>query len=128
MLRYTRHHYMAKGINAECVAAEILVRANEEQQRADLVAARIVQLGGEANFSPVGLATRSHSEYVEGENLIDMIRENLVAERIAIDSYRECAQYLGTQDSTTRRMIEDILAWERGHAGDLVGMLGDFNA
>lgn len=128
VLRYKRHHYMANGINAESVAAEFLTHANEEQQHADQIAARIVQLGGEPNFSPEGLATRSHSEYVEGESLVDMIRENLVAERIAIDSYREFAQYLGTQDSTTRRMIEEILAMEEEHAEDLVGLLGDFNA
>lgn len=126
VLRYKRHHFMATGINADSVAAEFLVHATEEQQHADLLAARIVQLGGEPNFSPEGLSARSHSEYVEGENLVDMIRENLVAERIAIDSYREFAQYLGNQDSTTRRMIEDILAMEEEHADDLVSMLGDF--
>lgn len=126
VLRYKRHHFMATGINADSVAAEFLVHATEEQQHADLIAARIVQLGGEPNFSPEGLSARSHSEYVEGENLVDMIRENLVAERIAIDSYREFAQYLGNQDSTTRRMIEDILAMEEEHADDLVSMLGDF--
>lgn len=125
-LRYKRHHFMATGINADSVAAEFLVHATEEQQHADLLAARIVQLGGEPNFSPEGLSARSHSEYVEGENLVDMIRENLVAERIAIDSYREFAQYLGNQDSTTRRMIEDIPAMEEEHADDLVSMLGDF--
>lgn len=126
VLRYKRHHYMATGINADSVAAEFLVHATEEQQHADLIAARIVQLGGEPNFSPEGLSARSHSEYVEGDNLVDMIRENLVAERVAIDSYREFAQYLGNQDSTTRRMVEEILAMEEEHADDLVGMLGDY--
>lgn len=126
VLRYKRHHYMATGINADSVAAEFLVHATEEQQHADLIAARIVQLGGEPNFSPEGLSARSHSEYVEGDNLVDMIRENLVAERIAIDSYREFAQYLGNRDSTTRRMVEEILAMEEEHADDLVGMLDDF--
>ncbi len=126
VLRYKRHHFMATGINADSVAGEFLVHANEEQRHADLIAARIVQLGGEPNFSPEGLAARSHSEYVVGDNLVDMIRENLVAERIAIDSYREFAQYLGNRDSTTRRMVEEILAMEEEHADDLVGMLGDY--
>lgn len=123
VLRYKRHFYMASGINAESVAAEFLQHANEEQQHADQIAARIVQLGGEPNFSPEGLATRSHAEYVEGENLIDMIKEDLIAERIAIDSYREMIAYLGNDDSTTRRMMEDILAMEEEHADDLVGLL-----
>jgi bacterioferritin len=123
VLRYRRHHFMAAGINAEAAAAEFLVHANEEQQHADQIAARIVQLNGEPNFSPQGLLTRSHAEYVEGENLIDMIKEDLVAERIAIDSYREMIEYLGDRDSTTKRMLEGILAMEEEHADDLVGML-----
>ena len=123
VLRYRRHHFMAAGINADSVAAEFLVHANEEQQHADQIAARIVQLQGEPNFSPEGLASRSHAEYVEGENLIDMIREDLVAERIAIDSYREMIGYVGDKDSTTKRMLEGILAMEEEHADDLVGML-----
>lgn len=123
VLRYRRHHFMAAGINADAVAAEFLVHANEEQQHADQIAARIVQLQGEPNFSPEGLLTRSHAEYVEGENLVDMIKEDLVAERIAIDSYREMIEYLGDRDSTTRRMMEGILAMEEEHADDLVGML-----
>ncbi|MGH6908526.1 MAG: ferritin-like domain-containing protein, partial [Aestuariivirga sp.] len=89
VLRYKRHYFMASGINAQSVAAEFLQHANEEQMHADQIAARIVQLGGEPNFSPEGLLTRSHAEYVEGNSLIDMIKEDLVAERIAIDSYRE---------------------------------------
>ena len=123
VLRYKRHHFMAVGINAQSVAAEFLEHANEEQIHADQIAQRIVQLGGEPNFSPEGLATRSHAEYVEGENLIDMIKENLVAERIAIDSYREMIAYLGNDDPTTRRMLEGILAMEEEHADDLVGLL-----
>jgi bacterioferritin len=123
VLRYRRHHFMAAGINADSVAAEFLVHANEEQQHADQIAARIVQLQGEPNFSPEGLASRSHAEYVEGKNLLDMIREDLVAERIAIDSYREMIAYVGEQDSTTKRMLEGILAMEEEHADDLVGML-----
>jgi bacterioferritin len=123
VLRYRRHHFMAAGINADSVAAEFLVHANEEQQHADQIAARIVQLQGEPNFSPEGLASRSHAEYVEGKNLLDMIKEDLVAERIAIDSYREMIAYVGEQDSTTKRMLEGILAMEEEHADDLVGML-----
>jgi len=124
-LRYKRHYFMAKGIHAEGVAAEFLEHANEEQQHADLIAARITQLGGEPDFSPDGLASRSHAEYVEGENLEDMIREDLVAERIAIDSYREIIAYLGEKDSTTRRLMEEILAKEEEHADDLANLLED---
>jgi bacterioferritin len=123
VLRYRRHHFMAAGINADAVAAEFLTHANEEQQHADQIAARIVQLNGEPNFSPEGLASRSHAEYVEGEDLIDMIREDLVAERIAIDSYREMIEYVGDKDTTTKRMLEGILAMEEEHADDLVGLL-----
>jgi bacterioferritin len=123
VLRYKRHYFMATGINAESVATEFLQHANEEQGHADLIAQRIVQLGGEPNFSPEGLATRSHAEYVEGTDLIDMIKEDLVAERIAIDSYREMINYVNTDDSTTRRMLEGILAMEEEHAEDLVSLL-----
>jgi bacterioferritin len=123
VLRYRRHHFMATGIHAQSVAQEFLQHANEEQVHADQIAARIVQLGGEPNFSPEGLETRSHAEYVEGDTLIDMIQEDLVAERIAIDSYREMIAYLGSDDSTTRRMLEGILAMEEEHANDLVGLL-----
>ena len=123
VLRYRRHHFMATGIHAQSVAQEFLQHANEEQVHADQIAARIVQLGGEPNFSPEGLETRSHAEYVEGDTLIDMIQEDLVAERIAIDSYREMIAYLGSDDSTTRRMLEGILAMEEEHADDLVGLL-----
>jgi bacterioferritin len=123
VLRYRRHHFMAAGIHAQSVAAEFLTHANEEQAHADLIAQRIVQLGGEPNFSPEGLLSRSHAEYVEGSSLIEMIRENLVAERIAIDSYREMVAYLGSNDPTTRRMLEGILAMEEEHADDLVTLL-----
>ncbi len=123
VLRYKRHHYMASGIHAQSVAAEFLEHANEEQGHADLIAARIVQLGGEPNFSPEGLTTRSHSEYVEGEDLVDMIREDLVAERVAIDSYGEMIRYIADSDPTTRRMLEDILASEEEHADDLATLL-----
>jgi len=127
VLRYKRHYFMASGINAEGVAAEFLQHANEEQGHADLIAQRIVQLGGEPNFSPVGLLARSHAEYVEGDTLLDMIKEDLVAERIAIDSYREMINYLGNDDPTTRRMLEGILAMEEEHADDLVSLLQELS-
>jgi len=123
VLRYKRHYFMATGINAESVAAEFLQHANEEQGHADQIAGRIVQLGGEPNFNPEGLLSRSHAEYIEGETLTDMIREDLVAERIAIDSYREMIAYLSNDDPTSRRMMEEILAVEEEHADDLVSLL-----
>ena len=126
VLRYKRHYFMAKGIVAGSVAEEFLEHASDEQEHADRIAERIVQLGGEPNFSPEGLASRSHSEYVEGETLVDMIKEDLVAERIAIDSYREIVQFLGDQDPTTRRMMEEILASEEHHADDMADLLKDF--
>ena len=126
VLRYKRHYYMASGINAQSVAQEFLQHANEEQLHADQLAQRIVQLGGEPNFAPQGLSARSHSEYVEGDSLVEMIREDLVAERIAIDSYREMITYLGNDDPTTRRLMETILAMEEEHADDLVNLLEEF--
>lgn len=123
VLRYRRHHFMAKGIHAEPIAAEFKVHADEEQAHADRIAARIVQLGGEPDFSPDGLSARSHSEYVAPNGLTDMIRENLIAERIAIESYREMIQYMGERDPTTRRILEEILAVEEEHADELADML-----
>ena len=123
VLRYKRHYFMASGISADSVAQEFLAHANEEQAHADEIAARIVQLNGEPNLNPEGLTSRSHAEYVEGNDLVDMIRENLVAERIAIDSYREMINYIGNKDTTTKRMLEGILAVEEEHADDLVGLL-----
>lgn len=128
VLRYKRHYYMASGINAQSVASEFLQHANEEQGHADQLAERIVQLGGEPNLSPDGMLMRSHSEYVEGTSLIDMIKEDLVAERIAIDSYREMINYLGSNDSTSRRMLEGILAVEEEHADDLVSLLEEMGS
>lgn len=122
-LRYKRHYYTAQGLASEGVAAEFLEHANEEGEHVDWVAARIVQLGGEPNFSPEGLTGRSHAEYVEGDSLIDMIREDLIAERIAIDSYNEMIKYLGESDVTTRRLLERILAVEEEHADDLVSLI-----
>ncbi|CAB3680711.1 ferritin-like domain-containing protein [Paraburkholderia rhynchosiae] len=122
-LRYKRHHFMAKGINSEAVAAEFAEHATEEQEHADRIAERIVQLGGEPDFAPDGLKTRAHSEYKEGQDLTDMIRENLIAERIAIDTYREIVRYLGEKDVTTRRLFEEILAVEEEHADDMADLL-----
>jgi bacterioferritin len=127
VLRYKRHYFMANGIHADSVAAEFLEHANDEQGHADQIAARIVQLGGAPNFNPEGLLTRSHAEYVEGETLTDMIKEDLVAERIAIDSYRDMVRYFGNDDPTSRRMIEGILAVEEEHADDLVSLLGELS-
>ena len=123
VLRYKRHYFMASGLPAQSVAQEFLQHANEEQGHADQIAQRIVQLGGEPDFSPEGLLTRSHSEYVEGGSLVEMIREDLVAERVAIDSYREIITWLASKDPTTRRMLEGILAMEEEHADDLVSLL-----
>src|SRR5918997_2923882 len=125
VLRYKRHYFMATGIHAEGVAAEFLEHANDEQGHADRIAQRIVQLQGEPNFNPEGLLMRSHAEYIEGTTLTDMIKEDLVAERIAIDSYREMIQYFGNDDPTSRRMLEGILAMEEEHADDPVSLLED---
>ena len=123
VLRYRRHHFMARGIHSQSVAAEFLTHSNEEQGHADQIAERIVQLGGEPDFSPASLAGRSHAEYVAGNSLVDMIREDLVAERIAIDSYRDAIEYLGGHDPTTLRMLEGILAIEEEHADELADLL-----
>ena len=123
MLRYRRHHFMARGIHAKSIADEFLVHSNEEQRHADQLAERIVQLGGEPEFAPDGLTSRSHAEYVAGGSLVEMIREDLVAERIAIDSYRELIQYLGDEDPTSTHMLEKILAVEEGHADELADFL-----
>ena len=125
VLRYRRHHFMAKGIQSQGIAAEFLAHSNEEQGHADILAERIVQLGGEPDFSPTGLAARSHAEYIAGTTLTDMIREDLVAERIAIDSYRGFIQYLGDKDPTTRRLLENILSVEEQHADELADLLQD---
>lgn len=123
VLRYRRHHFMAKGIHSQGVADEFMEHSQEEQEHADRIAERIVQLGGEPNFSPEGIATRSHAEYIEGNNLIDMIKEDLVAERVAIESYTEIIRYLGDKDPTSRRLMEEILAVEEEHADDMADLL-----
>ncbi|RZI82193.1 MAG: bacterioferritin [Rubrivivax sp.] len=123
VLRYRRHYYMAKGIKARFPAEEFLEHAIEEQGHADRLAERIVQLGGEPDFNPDTLSARSHAQYHDGTVLVDMITEDLIAERIAIESYRELAQFLGDKDPTTRRLIEEILASEEEHADDLLDLL-----
>ncbi len=123
VLRYKRHYFLAQGINSGPVAGEFLAHANEEQQHADLVAARIVQLQGEPDFDPSTLTARSHAQYVTGADLVEMIREDLVAERVAIASYQEIVRWLGEKDPTTRRLIEQILAVEEEHADDLLNLL-----
>lgn len=125
VLRYKYHYYMATGIHSQSIKAEFLEHANEEQAHADLIAERITQLDGKPNLSPEGMLARSHADYVEGVDLVDMIKEDLVAERIAIDSYREIIDYIGADDPTTRRMLEGILAMEEEHAEDMNTLLED---
>jgi bacterioferritin len=123
VLRYKRHYYVAKGIKARYAATEFLEHATAEAEHGDRIAERIVQLGGEPDFNPDGLTQRSHAEYHAGTGLVDMITEDLVAERIAIESYREMVQFIGDRDPTTRRLLEDILASEEEHADDLADLL-----
>jgi bacterioferritin len=124
VLRYRSHYFRASGLAAKSVADEFLQHAAEEQDHAERIAARIVQLQGEPNFDPVGLAERSHSQYVGGEGLVDMLKEDLVAERIAIDIYSEIIRWIGDSDPTTRVLIQDILRVEEEHADDLRSLLG----
>ncbi|MFS2159972.1 bacterioferritin [Pseudomonas sp. Pseusp122] len=125
VLRYKRHHYMATGLKASVAAAEFLEHAQQEAQHADQLAERIVQLGGEPEFNPDTLSKNSHAQYVAGNTLKEMVYEDLVAERIAVDSYREIIQFIGDQDPTTRRIFEDILAQEEEHADDMADILKD---
>jgi len=122
-LRYRRHYYMASGIHSQAVADEFMEHANEEQQHADWIAERIRQLGGAPDFNPEGLLTRSHAQYAEGNSLVDMIKENLIAERIAIDSYLEMIRYFGNDDPTSRRLVEKVLEQEEEHADDMATLL-----
>jgi bacterioferritin len=129
MLRYRRHHFMARGLAAQRIAEEFLVHADEELAHADLIAERMVQLGGEPDFAPETLQPRSHAQYVAASSIIEMVRENLVAERIAIESYRGLIQQLGKNDPTTRSMLEAILGVEEAHADELLDLLqGDMRA
>ena len=123
VLRYKRHYFMAKGIHSESVKPEFLAHAKEEMAHADRIAKRITELGGEPNFSPDGLSERSHAEYMPGDTLVSMIKEDLIAERIAIESYREFIAYLANNDPTTQRMIKEILAVEEEHADDMASLL-----
>jgi bacterioferritin len=123
VLRYRFHHFMARGINSRSIADEFLMHSNEELSHADKIAARIVQLGGEPDLSPDTLTSRSHAEYTKGDSLSEMIKDNLIAERIAIDSYREMIQYIGDRDSTTSQMLKGILAVEEEHADELADLM-----
>ena len=123
VMRYRHHHFVARGINAEPIAAEFLAHSNEELAHADLLAKRIVQLGGSPELDPAGFSARSHAEYVTAPTLREMIRENLIAERIAVEGYREMVRFFGDADPTTRSMLEGILAMEETHADELADLL-----
>lgn len=123
VLRYLRHYYTASGMLADAVKGEFLEHAQQEQAHADKLAERIVQLGGEPDLDPATLTVRSHAEYKTGKDLRDMVRENLIAERIAIDSYREMINYIGDRDTTTKRILESILAQEEEHADEFADLL-----
>ena len=123
VLRYKRHYFMASGVKAAVAAQEFLEHATQEAEHADKLAERIVQLGGEPEFNPDLLSKNSHAQYVAGNTLKEMVYEDLVAERIAVDSYREIIQYIGDKDPTTRRIFEDILAQEEEHADDMADIL-----
>jgi bacterioferritin len=123
VLRYMRHYFMASGMLADSVKAEFLEHAKQEQEHAHKIAERIVQLGGEPDLNPDTLTRRSHAEYQEGKDLRDMVKEDLIAERIAIDSYREMINYIGDRDTTTKRILEGILAQEEEHADEFADLL-----
>jgi bacterioferritin len=126
VLRYKRHYYTARGIHSQTVAAEFLQHATEEQGHADQIALRITQLQGNPNFNPEGLTSRSHAEYDDSDTIAEMLKEDLIAERIAIESYSEVIRWLGDNDVTTRRMLETILAVEEEHADDLLNLMENF--
>lgn len=126
-LRYKSHHYKASALGASVAAAEFLEHSDQERVHADSLSNRIIQLGGEPNLNPETLSKRSHADYVECETVKDMIMENLVAERIAIDTYREMIKYIGNDDPTTRRMLEEILAVEEEHADDLIDLKAEYH-
>ena len=122
-LRYKYHYYMASGIHSQAVKAEFLEHAQQEQEHADRIAERITQLDGKPDFNPEGLLSRAHADYAEGADLVDMIKEDLIAERIAIDTYRAIIEYIGADDPTTRRIMEEVLAQEEEHAEDMASLL-----
>ena len=122
-LRYKYHYFMASGIHSQAVKAEFLEHAQQEQEHADRIAERITQLDGKPNFNPDGLLSRAHADYAEGADLVDMIKEDLIAERIAIDTYRAIVEYIGADDPTTRRIMEEVLAQEEEHAEDMATLL-----
>jgi bacterioferritin len=128
VLRYRRHHFMASGIHYQSVADEFMEHAQEEQQHADRIAERIRQLGGAPDFNPQGLLTRSHSQYAEGQSLMDMIKEDLIAERIAIESYLELIRFFGDNDPTSRRLMEEVLQQEEEHADDMATLMETLDA
>jgi bacterioferritin len=123
VLRYRRHYFMATGINAKSIAQEFMEHSAQELMHADKLAQRIVELGGEPDFNPATLTARSHAEYIEASTLKDMLKEDLIAERIAIESYREMINYINTTDPTTRRVLEEILSVEEEHAEDLASLI-----
>jgi bacterioferritin len=123
VLRYRFHYYMATGIHSAPAKAEFLEHAHDEQEHADMIAERIKQLGGKPEMNPASIAQRSHTEYAEGTSVMDMLREDLVAERVAIETYREIVKFFGERDSTSRVMMEEILAKEEDHADDLADLL-----
>lgn len=127
VLRYRHHYFVAEGLPAEAIKQEFLEHANEEQEHADKLAERIVQLGGDPNFDPTGLAQRSHAEYGTGKSLIDILRDDLIAERVAIESYSEAIRYIGDNDPTTKRLLEQILSTEEEHAEEIASMLANLN-
>jgi len=122
-LRYKQHYYQCSGLNAEPIAAEFLEHAQQEQEHADQLAERITQLGGKPNMNPAGVIDRAHADFAETDDIQEMLKENLIAERIAVDTYRELIQFIGDKDPTTRRMLEDILAVEEEHADDLADLM-----
>lgn len=127
VLRYRHHYYVAEGLPAEAIKQEFLEHANEEQQHADLLAERIIQLGGDPDFDPNGLAERSHAEYGKGTSLIEILRDDLIAERVAIQSYTEMIKYIGDDDPTTKRILEGILSAEEQHAEEISSMLANLD-
>ena len=127
VLRYKHHYFVAAGLPAEAIKQEFIEHANEEQHHADLLAERIIQLGGDPNMNPVGITMRSHAEYGNGDSLVEMLRDDLVAERVAIEAYTEAIRFLGDNDPTTKRLLAEILATEERHAEEVASMLANLS-